>query len=292
MVQRALLLINRHARHGQSKLAEAVDCLKQAGFVLVEESTDQPKSISDLIRQYKYQVDLVIVGGGDGTLNAAIDGLVDTRLPLGILPLGTANDLARTLSIPVDLPSACKIIADGHQDSIDLGWVNDRYFFNVASLGLSVQITHKLDKKLKRRWGVLAYAIAALQVMLQSRPFSAQIRLNSGQWISLKTVQIAVGNGRYYGGGMTVAEKATIDDQLLDVYSLNLKHWWQMLMILPAMRSGNHTASKFVSHYRCREAEIQTRRSHDINTDGEITSQTPAQFRVVPEALTVFVPTP
>jgi diacylglycerol kinase (ATP) len=292
MTQRALFLVNRHARHGQAKLSQAIDLLKQSGFVLIEPPADASQNFSDLIRQYQDQVDLVIVGGGDGSLNAAIAGLVDTQLPLGILPLGTANDLARTLNIPNHLPVACQIIALGHQDAVDLGWVNGHYFFNVASLGLSVQITQKLDKHLKRRWGVLAYAIAALRVLLKSRPFQAQIRLNGGQWIALRTVQIAVGNGRHYGGGMTVAQHATIDDRRLDVYSLNLQHWWQMLLILPAMRSGQHTQSAFVSHYRCREVEVSTRRPHQINTDGEITSHTPAHFRVIPEALTVFVPKP
>lgn len=292
VVQRALLLVNQHARQGQTQLAEAIEHLKQAGFVLLEQSSDQPEKLPDLIRQHRNQVDLVIVGGGDGTLNAAIDGLVDTQLPLGILPLGTANDLARTLNIPTDLLAACQVIAEGHQDQIDLGWVNGKHFFNVASLGLSVQITRKLDKTLKRRWGVLAYGIAAIKVLLKARAFSAQIRLNGGEPIAVKTVQIAVGNGRYYGGGMTVAENAAIDDQRLDVYSLNLKHWWQMLMILPAMQSGRHTSSRFVAHYRCREAEVYTRREHDINTDGEITSHTPAHFRVIAEAISVFVPAP
>lgn len=290
MKRHVLFLINRHARHGQAELSEATDRLKQAGFVLIEESTDDPQRLPDIIRQYRDQVDRVIVGGGDGTLNAAIEGLIDTQLPLGILPLGTANDLARTLEIPNNLPAACQIIIDGEQDKIDLGWVNGKYFFNVASLGLSVQITRKLNKEMKQRWGVMAYGMAAIQVLLRSRPFTAELCFNGGKRVQMKTVQIAVGNGRYYGGGMTVAENAAIDDQRLDVYSLNVKHWWQMLIILPAMRSGNHTSWDFVEHYRCQEVEVFTRRAHDINTDGELTTRTPAQFRVIPQAITVFAP--
>ncbi|MHC5722287.1 MAG: diacylglycerol kinase family protein, partial [Nostoc sp.] len=91
--------------------------------------------------------ELVIIGGGDGTLNAAVDALVDTQLPLGILPLGTANDLARTLEIPNSLSEACKIIAYRNLHRIDLGWVNGKHFFNVASLGLSVKITERLTKE-------------------------------------------------------------------------------------------------------------------------------------------------
>lgn len=290
MNQRALFLVNRRARKGQAKLAEAIGLLKQAGFELIEELIEPGRSLTEVMQQHRQQVDLVIVGGGDGTLNAAIAGLVNTQLPLGILPLGTANDLARTLNIPTDLAAACQIIANGKQERIDLGWVNGQYFFNVASLGLSVQITRQLNQEMKRHWGILAYGVAALRVLLHSRPFSVELRLNRGEPIQMKTVQVAVGNGRYYGGGMTVAKQATIDDQQLDVYSLNIKQWWQMLLILPAMRTGNHTSWSFVQHYRCREVEVFTRRRQAINTDGEITCQTPAHFRVVPQAIAVFVP--
>ena len=289
MSRRALLLMNRHARQGKEGLSEAIAQLQTLGLKLIEESTEDPQHLPDIIRRYKDQVDLVIIGGGDGTLNAAVDGLVDTHLSLGILPLGTANDLARTLGIPNSLPEACEIIAKGQVQRIDLGWVNGKHFFNVASMGLSVQITQMLTKETKRRWGVLAYAITALQSILQARPFSAEIRIN-GKSISVKTVQIAVGNGRYYGGGMTVVHDATIDDQRLDLYSLELRHWWQIVAILPAMRQGRHSNSSVVRSLRGQEIEVYTRKPRPINTDGEITTHTPAHFRVIPQALAVLVP--
>ena len=121
MSQRALLLVNRHARHGQNRITEAIEQLKKLGFDLQEESMDNPQQLPELIRRYQNRVDLVIIGGGDGTLNAAADALVETQLPLGILPLGTANDLARTLGIPDSLPEACKIIAQGQLRRIELG---------------------------------------------------------------------------------------------------------------------------------------------------------------------------
>lgn len=289
MSHKALLLVNRHARQGQKGISNAIEQLQTLGLELMEESTEDPRHLSDIIRRFQHQVDLVIVGGGDGTLNAAVDGLVDTNLPLGILPLGTANDLARTLGIPNSLPEACEIIATGSVRRIDLGWVNGKHFFNVASLGLSVQITQRLTKEAKRRWGVLAYAATALQVIWQARPFRAEIRLN-GESIPVKTVQIAVGNGRYYGGGMTVVHDATIDDQRLDLYSLELRHWWQILLLLPAMRGGRHANSRGVRALHGQEIHVYTRKPRPINTDGEITTYTPAKFRVIPQALAVFVP--
>ncbi|MBD2340372.1 lipid kinase [Calothrix sp. FACHB-156] len=289
MSPRALLLVNHHARQGQKRLTEAIQCLQERGLDLIEESTENPKRLTEIIQHYRNQVDLVIVGGGDGTLNAAVDGLVDTQLPLGILPLGTANDLARTLEIPNSLPEACKIIASGEQRRIDLGWVNGKHFFNVASMGLSVRITERLTKEAKRRWGVFAYVATALQVIWESRPFSAEIRMN-GESIRVRTVQIAVGNGRYYGGGMAVVHDATIDDQRLDLYSLEIKNWWQIILLLPSMREGKHIKWREVRAYQGQEMEVYTRKPRPINTDGEITTYTPAHFRVIPKAVSVFVP--
>lgn len=289
-MKKALLLINRHARRGQNLLPRAITELQTLGFHVVAEFPDRPQHLCDVIRRHRDYVDLVIVGGGDGTLNAAIDGLMETGLPLGILPLGTANDLARTLGIPLSLPEACRVIAAGEIRHIDLGWVNGKHFFNVASLGLSVQITQQLTKEVKRRWGILAYALTALQVVWQSRPFRAEIRVNN-QAIRVKTVQIAVGNGRYYGGGMTVAEDATIDDQRLDLYSLEIKHWWKIVALLPAMRQGNHASWPGVRTLGGEEIEVHTfKKKRPINTDGEITTYTPATFRVIPKALAVFAP--
>lgn len=286
---KALLLVNRHARQGQQRLLEAIHYLEKLGFKLIEESTENPKHLSEVIKRHQHEVDLVIVGGGDGTLNAAVDALVETKLPLGILPLGTANDLARTLGIPNSLPEACQIIACGEMRPIDLGWVNGKHFFNVASMGLSVKITQRLTKEVKRRWGVFAYAAIALQVIWESRPFSAEIRMKD-QSFRVRTVQIAIGNGRYYGGGMAVVHDATIDDQRLDLYSLEIQHWWQIIPLLPAMRQGRHIRWRGVRALQGTEFAISTRKPRPINTDGEITAYTPATFRVIPKAVSVLVP--
>jgi diacylglycerol kinase (ATP) len=286
---KVLLLVNRHSRQGQQRLLEAIHYLEKLGFKLIEESTENPKHLSEIIIRYQHEVDLVIVGGGDGTLNAAVDALVKTKLPLGILPLGTANDLARTLGIPNSLAEACEIIAGGELRPIDLGWVNGKHFFNVASMGLSVKITQRLTKEVKRRWGIFAYAAIALQVIWESRPFSAEIRMKD-QSFRVKTVQIAIGNGRYYGGGMAVVHDATIDDQRLDLYSLEIKHWWQIIPLLPAMRQGKHIRWRAVRALQGTEFVISTRKPRPINTDGEITAYTPATFRVIPKAISVLVP--
>lgn len=288
MSKRALIFVNRKARRGKKRLAQAVDILDELGFELVLVPSKRSSEFADLIRKHRDELDLVIIGGGDGTLNRVVDVLVETQLPLGILPLGTANDLARTLGLPQSIPDACRAIAQGKRRSIDLGWVNGKYFFNVASLGLSVKITRRLSQGMKQRWGILAYAISAVQALTQLHPFRAEIRVD-GETVAVKTLQIAVGNGRYYGGGMAIAEDAAIDDQRLDLYSLEVKHLWQFIPLLWKMRRGQQASLPWVRGLHGQEIAIDTREPHAINTDGEITTATPATFRVIPQALTVLV---
>ncbi|MBX9679869.1 MAG: lipid kinase [Gemmataceae bacterium] len=286
---RALLLTNPGARQGGSKAAnDFLTPLRESGIEIVEADVS-PSEYSAEIRRRSDKLDLVLVGGGDGSMNAAADGLVETNLPLGVLPLGTANDLARTLGIPADPIEAAKLVVAGKRRRIDLGWVNGSHFFNVASLGLTVSITRQLSSETKSRWGVFAYPLTALRVLWNVRPFHAEIRTN-GETHRVHAVQIAVGNGRYYGGGMTIAEDAAIDDCRLDLYSLEVHRWWQVISLVPALRTGTHAGNKGVRVLRGREFEITTRRPRHINTDGEITTRTPAVFRVAPQAIEVFVP--
>ncbi|MEC4983248.1 MAG: lipid kinase [Oscillatoria sp. PMC 1068.18] len=285
----ALLIVNRHSRNGKQHYSEIIQHLESLGFTLVEDSPKTPQELPDLICSYRDRVDLVIIGGGDGTLNMAIDGLLATKLPLGIIPLGTANDLAKTLGIPVDLTTACEAIAKGKIKQVDLGEVNGKHFFNVASLGLSVKITKQLTKENKRRWGVFAYAATSLKVISKSLPFRAKITIN-GETINVRTVQIAVGNGRYYGGGMQIAYDATIDDQRLDLYSLEVKHWWQIIALFPALWLGRHPRWLGIRLLTGQEIMIETKKHRQLNTDGEITTKTPAKFRVIPRALEIIIP--
>ncbi|PSB03428.1 lipid kinase [Merismopedia glauca] len=288
MNQRALLLVNPHARQGKNAVTQATDHLQKLGLqVVVEDGTYAPK-YSEIIRQYHQQIDLVIIGGGDGSINAAIEGLLDTELPLGILPLGTANNLARTLKIPNSIPQACQIIARGKSQLIDIGWVNGHYFLNIASLGLSAEVNRRVSQRLKKHWGVFAYIITALQVLATVRPFWVDIYADN-QSIETKTLQITIANGRYYGSGLVIADDATIDDERLDLQSIEMQHWWQIFPLLPAAFLGKSPTGDSVRLIQGKDIEIHTRKPHPINTDGEKTTKTPARFRVLPHALQVFV---
>lgn len=289
MLSRALLLINPRARRGAEALEEAQACLRARGLEVLPVTSGDPAALPDAIRGERGNIDRVVVAGGDGTLNLALQSLVGTGLPLAVLPLGTANNLARTLGIPATLPEACHLAVHGARRAIDLGWVNRRYFFTTASMGLSVEITEALTRETKRRWGVLAYGVAAIRALARARPFHADITWNGGSRHS-RTIQLVVGNGRYYGSALPVAEDAAIDDASLDLYSLEVRHWWQLLALVPALRRGRQGEKRSVEALRAREFEIRTVPPLDINVDGEICSRTPAQVRVIPRALEVFAP--
>ncbi|PVY87877.1 lipid kinase [Pantoea ananatis] len=288
-VKTALLLINQRSRKGRIDAARATQLLQQSGLILLEPAYDDSRPCAELITAYASQVDLVIVGGGDGTLNAAAAGLMQTGLPLGILPLGTANDFARTLGIPPQLEQAVSIICQGHVRFVDLGEVNGHLFLNVSSIGFSAELARNLTAQAKKRWGVLGYAFAALRILRQSRPFSATLH-HEGQAIAIKTVQVSVGNGRFYGGGMTVEQSAAPDDGLLDVYSLELKRSWQLLALFPSLRRGTQGRWRNVRTFSTTALTLHTRRPHYINADGEIIGQTPAQFCLINDALKVLAP--
>jgi diacylglycerol kinase (ATP) len=289
MRSRALLLINPGARRGREAMGEVRSHLEALALDVAQVTDASPERLGDIISRERAQIDRVIVAGGDGTLNAALQGLVGTGLPLGIIPLGTANNLARTLGIPVSLPEACALAAGDQRRVIDIGQVNDRYFFTTASIGLSVQITQALTHQTKRRWGALAYTVAAARALARSRPFQADIISNSETRHS-RTVQIVVGNGRYYGSALPVAADAAIDDARLDLYTLEVGRWWELVALIPALRRGRQGEKRKVEALRASEFEVRTRVPRAINVDGEICTQTPARFWVLPRALEVCAP--
>jgi len=291
MPSRALLLVNPRARRGAEGAGEIAAGLRGAGLALVVEPSDDPSACPGLIRRHAGAVDRVIVAGGDGSISSAVQVLVEVGLPLAIIPAGTANNLARTVGVPLDLVGATAVAAGAHRRPVDLGRVNGRWFCTTASIGLSVKITEELSPESKRRWGPLAYALAALRVIRQSHPFRADITWEGGTRHT-RTVQIVVGNGRHYGPALAVAPDATIDDARLDLYSLEVNHWWELLKLAPFLKWGTHVHRREVEALRAKAFEIRTRRPMPIDLDGELGAETPARFEVVPRALEVFTPEP
>ncbi|WP_374455078.1 lipid kinase [Nocardioides sp.] len=235
--------------------------------------------------------DLLVAGGGDGTIGCAAEMVAHTRTRLGVLPLGTANDFARTLEIPTGLVEAVDTLVTGKVVDVDLGRVEGRAYLNVASVGLSVAVTQRLTPGLKRRLGRFAYPAATLAAYRSHRPFAARLELDDGTVLELSDLmQVAVGNGRHYGGGLTVAPQASIDDHLLDVYAVEQGRLRDHVSVARLLRTGHLVEHERVHHVTARRLRLVTDEPLPVNVDGEIAATTTATFEVDRNALHVVVP--
>lgn len=291
--RRVLLIANRRSRSGGEAEAHVRRGLEAAGVRVAVPPIEARRDVAKAIEGAS-GVDAVVVAGGDGTLNAAAPGLLARGLPLGIVPAGTANDLARTLALPPGPDAAIDVILAGRQRAIDLGEVNGHPFFNVASFGLSVGLAQQLTREDKKRWGAFAYALAALRALTTARPFHTTIEATGIDGRSTtcraKSWQVAVGNGVFYGGGMAVREGADIDNGMLELYSLEMERLWKLLPMALSFRAGRHGLWQEVRTLQAREIRVETRRPRKINADGELITRTPARFRVLAKALRVYAP--
>lgn len=290
--QRILFVLGEHkARQlGRLQLEALVDELGGRAVVTVQ-VTEQPDQVAARIAAFHGQVDCVAVGGGDGTLRCAAGALVETGVPMLVIPLGTANDLARTLGVPLDPVQAAKLVRTGRREDIDLGQVNGAWFFNVAGIGMSVDVAERLARTSKR-WGPFEYALAFANIWRSRRPFRAEIECD-GRQVSLDSLQISVGNGLRHGGGIKVAEDASIDDGLFDVYSVAPQSLWRLLARAPALLQGTHHMVRGVTNLRGRKVVVRTpNKRKRVNADGEVVAFTPAHFTMHRNGVVVLLPRP
>jgi diacylglycerol kinase (ATP) len=286
---RAALILNPAARASDHSPEEILSTLARSGveavLVPIEEGIE-----AALCAALSAHSDAVIVGGGDGTLSTAAGVLCGHAVPLGILPLGTANDFARTTGIPRDLEQACAIIGAGHTVAVDVGVANGRHFLNVASIGLPATLSSVLSDELKRRWGVLAYPLAAVRAALRQRPFTATLTIDGRRRRVRRVMQVAVGSGRYYGGGMRVTDAAKATDGYLHIHVITAPNVGALLWTLRHLRSGRYALGDSALRFQAQHVRITTRRRLPVNVDGELHGHTPLEVAVRPRCLPVFAP--
>ncbi len=294
---RAALIVNTRSRSGERTFFQALDRLQEMGVTLgATYAIRDPARLAETVREVLSEgsgYGLLILGGGDGSVSSVVDFLADHEVVLGLLPLGTANDFARTLGIPADVEGACEAIAGGKVVDVDLGLAGSNYYVNVASVGLSVGVTQALSPWIKRRAGALAYPMAAIKAFLSHEPFSARLTFPDGDHEPVeheRLLQIAVGNGRFYGGGMVVAPGSGIDDRNLDVYAIQLGRHRDLLGAARYLKSGDFIHSGGVSQYRTSRVRLETEPELPVNIDGEVVAMTPQDFSVAHNALKVLVP--
>jgi diacylglycerol kinase (ATP) len=290
----AAVVINAGSRRGAAHEL-AVDTMRKAGVPV--SAVHRVLSGSDLAVTLDRVIadghDLVVVGGGDGTVTFAAGRLAGTNVMLGVLPLGTANDFARTLEIPPGLADACAAVAEGKVVDIDLGRANGEPFLNVASVGLSVAITKALSPRLKRYIGPLAYSVATLRAYARHKSFRSRLEFPDGDHEPLELedlLQVAVGNGRHYGGGNTVSPTAGIDDHLLDIYAIPAGPLREHVNIARLLKDGSFVEHERVYHLTSRRVRLVTEPPLPVNLDGEIATCTPTDFTIQRNAVHVVVP--
>lgn len=285
----ALLIVNRRSRRGKSDPTEVADWLRSRGIAVILRILDSPEIVPRVIAAHP-NCDIVIVAGGDGTLGSAAPALLRSGQTLGILPTGTANNLARTLGIPLEWMEAARIIADGRVHRVDLGCANKVPFFTLASVGMSGELTRRLSNSGKGRLGLLAYPRAALRALRRTRAFWAEIR-QDGSTMHVRSIQLGVGNGRYFGARLKIAPDSAIDDRTLCLYSIEPTPLHRLAWLALKMPTGTHVRNREVLLLKGEAFELRTRPALPVDTDGELTTHTPARFRILPGAIGVYVPT-
>lgn len=291
MAKKALLIVNPNSRDGAVEdLNAGVQRLRENGMEVNFVTSCSAEESRAVIDEHGKSIQLVILGGGDGTISAVLEVVLKHNLALGVLPLGTANDFARTLRIPESLQDAFDLLILNQRRKIDVGEVNGHLFLNAAHMGLGVMVTKELDSERKRRWGVFSYLNALRRAFLKRDRFTISVEID-GQHMELRSVQVAVGNGRYYGGGNVLDERASIRGGWLHFYSIRPLRTLEFLSLAPQLRSGRSRDHKRIYRSWGHEIVVHCKsRALEIHADGEAVSHTPARFRVKAGLLEVIAP--
>jgi diacylglycerol kinase (ATP) len=242
---------------------------------------------------------LLVVAGGDGTINDVVNGLGRAGFPedvtLGILPAGTGNDLAATLCIPEDPDLAEGVMLQNRGRWLDVARVHsegidERFFINVATGGLGAEISSVNDEELKKRWGKLSYLRASLEVARDFDVRELTLYLD-GKRREVEAVNVAVGNCRYTGGGWPATPKANPEDGLLDVVIIEALGAGELLGLAPAaLAEVDYLGKDGILFARAKDVYVETHPPGlQFTVDGEVIGDEPAEFSVIPGALKVLV---
>lgn len=258
--------------------------------------TERPGHALELARRAVAEgYDTVVAAGGDGTVTEVVDALVPTegRVRLGVLPLGTGNDLARSLAIPLDPAEALATLAAGAERTIDVIRVEPddgpaSYVVNVAAGGFSGQVDEVMDAEAKERWGPLAYVWSAAKVLPELTSWATTLTLD-GEVLRVDALNIVVANGRTVAGGRSVAPDADLEDGLADVIIVRAASALDLTVIAARLAVGNYLESPAVERHRVRRARIESEPGMLFNVDGELLTRAACTFTVLPGALRVVV---
>lgn len=288
-IKSAALIVNAMSRTGEAMFEQARDAMRGLPYPVDAHAVHDPQELDGMMAEIlAKKPDLVVLGGGDGTISGLVDHLVGKGVVLGVLPLGTANSFARTLGIPLEVEGAVEVLRSGEPKRIDLGMIDHDYFANCAAIGLSPQIAETVPHKLKRWFGRAGYlAWAAIQYM-RFEPFTL-IVTDGGRERRVRTVEVRISNGSFHGGTELV-EEASLDSGEIVIQAVTgrvkrrlLANWGANILRLESRKRG--TVS-----FRGKSLEVRTDPPLPISIDGEVLAKTPVTARVAAGVIYVMAP--
>ena len=233
--------------------------------------------------------DVVVAVGGDGTVNEVINGLDGSDVPFGIVPIGTANDFAKQVGIPMDPDHAMDVILQREPMRIDTAALNGRRFINVSSGGVGAEATAETPSEAKEMLGMLAYAITGVRKLVDLAPHTATFRAN-GFELTTEFLLFAVGNGRTTGGGTLIVPRASVIDGLLDVCIVEAMPRAEFAKLVLRIRHGDHVGSDGVHYLQVPSLDVTARESISVNVDGEPSDARRLEYRVRGRDLRMHLP--
>jgi YegS/Rv2252/BmrU family lipid kinase len=285
----AELLVNTASRTARDAYDDVISSCQKHGIKLtkITKLSRPDKLDATLIKIVARKPKLLIVGSGDGTVSDVVDGLANTSIELGIVPLGTTNNFARSLDLPLDIDGAVKRIVKAKARVIDLGSVNDDYFANVAGLGLSAEVAGTIPNSLKKRFGRAAYGINALKLLIRHQPFRARITDKYGKLaLNVKTHQLIIANGKFHAGTQ-IAEGTAVNTKELVVFKLGGTSRLSLIWHMIDFYIGRRGSVAGTSYLIAKDITITTDRAVSIELDGEVKEQTPAHIQIKSSVLKV-----
>ena len=237
----------------------------------------------------------VIVAGGDGTLNEVVNGLgmFARKKLVGLIPLGTGNDFARTLGLPASVDDNIDIIRARKTQLIDIVRVKSkrsRYFVNVSAGGFSGMVNEKMTPQIKRTWGPLAYIRGAAAALRDLHAYKTEIVLDDDEQLSTDLYNVVVANGRFVAGGLPIAPTADPSDGKLEVVLIPKLGAAEMALLAAQIVLGKHLSSNATIFRQVRKIAVRSRPGMWFNVDGELIGKAPAVFQIMPRALNFIAP--
>ena len=299
-VERIKVIVNPYSGRwkAQAAIPSIEENLRGLGMAFDLVVTDAPNHGIEIARQAASEgYDAVVAAGGDGTVSEVVNGLVlavgespdAVAGPLGIIPLGSADDLGDMLKLSHDVAEACRCIQAGRTRVIDVGWVNGRCFDNNSAVGLEPMVTLR-QSQMKRLKGIPRYVLAALLTILRHRDWQMTVEWDDGRFEGPAALA-SVGNSPRTGGTFYMTPRAELDDGRLDFILGGGMSRLRLLRLLPMTFDGRHVDEPEIIYGRTTRLTVTCQPSTPIQADGELfdLAATQIEYRVLPGKLRVIV---